>query len=154
MTTALGTNRIEKTVDLRAGVDRVWRALTDHEEFGEWFKVKIDGPFIVDTLSTGHFTFDGCGDIKWTSFIKDMKAPHYFAFTWHPYAVETDADYSKEPQTLVEFKLKEIENGTRLTVTETGFDALPAERRPIALRMNTGGWEEQMRNIKDYLENK
>lgn len=154
MTTTSSTDRIEKTVNLRAGIDRVWRALTDHEEFGEWFRVKIDGPFIVGSASTGRFTFDGCGDTRWTSFIKDMKAPHYFSFTWHPYAVEAETDYAKEPQTLVEFKLEEIESGTRLTVIETGFDALPAERQPIALRMNTGGWEEQMRNIKEYLESK
>ena len=83
-----------------------------------------------------------------------MKARHYFSFTWHPYAVEAETDYAKEPQTLVEFKLEEIESGTKLTVIETGFDALPAERQPIALRMNTGGWEEQMRNIKEYLESK
>jgi uncharacterized protein YndB with AHSA1/START domain len=138
MTTTSSTDRIEKTVNLRAGIDRVWRALTDHEEFGEWFRVNIDG----------------CGDTRWTSFIKDMKAPHYFSFTWHPYAVEAETDYAKEPQTLVEFKLEEIESGTKLTVIETGFDALPAERQPIALRMNTGGWEEQMRNIKEYLESK
>ncbi len=82
-----------------------------------------------------------------------MKAPSYFAFTWHPYAVDHSIDYSKEPPTLVEFRLEPIEAGTRLTVIESGFDALPAERRPLALRMNEGGWEEQVGNIKRHAEN-
>lgn len=82
-----------------------------------------------------------------------MHAPDYFAFTWHPYAVDPDTDYSSEPPTLVEFRLQPIETGTRLTVTESGFDALPAERKPIALRMNEGGWEEQVGNIKRHVEN-
>ncbi len=146
------TDRIEKTVDIRAGIDRVWRALTDHEEFGTWFQVRIEGPFIVGTRSLGHTTYPGFEHVRWEAFIKDMHAPDYFAFTWHPYAVEPDTDYSSEPPTLVEFRLQPIETGTRLTVTESGFDALPAERRPLALRMNDGGWEEQVGNIKRHAE--
>src|SRR5690606_4648368 len=147
------TDRIEKTVDIRAGIDRVWRALTDHEEFGSWFQVKIEGPFIVGTRSLGRTTYPGFEHVRWEAFIKDMRAPDYFAFTWHPYAVDPDTDYSSEPPTLVEFRLQPIETGTRLTVTESGFDALPAERKPIALRMNNGGWEEQVGNIKRHVEN-
>ncbi|WP_273794772.1 SRPBCC family protein [Brucella intermedia] len=153
MTVESNTDRIVKTVDIRAGIDRVWRALTDHEEFGSWFQVKLDGPFIVGTRSTGHITYPGFEHEPWESFIKETKAPSYFAFTWHPYAVDHSIDYSKEPPTLVEFKLEPIEAGTRLTVIESGFDALPAERRPLALRMNEGGWEEQVGNIKRHAEN-
>ncbi len=152
MTLASTTDRIEKTVDIRAGIDRVWRALTDHDEFGSWFRVKIDGPFVVGTASTGHITYPGFEHVRWESFVKDMEAPNYSAFTWHPYAIEPDVDYSKEPPTLVEFKLEPIENGTRLTVVESGFDALPAERQPLALRMNDGGWQEQVGNIKAHVE--
>jgi uncharacterized protein YndB with AHSA1/START domain len=152
MTVASKTDRIEKTVDIRAGIDRVWRALTDHDEFGSWFRVKLDGPFIVGEASTGHITYPGFEHMRWESIVKDMKAPNYFAFTWHPYAVEPDVDYSKEPPTLVEFKLEPIDSGTRLTVVESGFDALPAERQPLALRMNDGGWQEQVGNIKAHVE--
>ncbi len=152
MTVANKTDRIEKTVDIRAGIDRVWRALTDHDEFGSWFRVKLDGPFIVGAASTGHITYPGFEHVRWESVVKDMKVPNYFAFTWHPYAVEPDVDYSKEPPTLVEFKLEPIESGTRLTVVESGFDALPAERQPLALRMNDGGWQEQVGNIKAHVE--
>lgn len=152
MTVASSTDRIEKSIDIRAGIDRVWRALTDHDEFGSWFRVKLDGPFIVGAASTGHITSPGFEHVRWESFVRDMKSPNYFAFTWHPYAIEPDVDYSKEPPTLVEFKLEPIESGTRLTVVESGFDALPAERQPLALRMNDGGWQEQVGNIKAHVE--
>ncbi len=148
------TDRIVKSVDLRADINRVWRALTDHEEFGTWFQVKLDGPFIAGTPSTGHISYPGFEHLRWEAFVKAMEAPHYFAFTWHPYAVEPNTDYSQEPPTLVEFRLEALETGTRLTVSESGFDALPARRLPLAYRMNEGGWEEQMGNIKAYLDRK
>lgn len=145
------TDRIEKTIELDAPMDRVWRALTDHAEFGEWFRVRLDGPFVPGETSRGHITYPGYEHVPWKAEIKAMEKPYYFAFTWHPYAVDPDVDYSGEPQTLVEFHLKETARGTRLTVTETGFDALPDHRKPDALRMNEGGWAEQMRNIEAHV---
>jgi uncharacterized protein YndB with AHSA1/START domain len=81
-----------------------------------------------------------------------MEKPRLFAFTWHPYAIDPDRDYSDEPQTRVEFRLTPDGGGTRLVVTESGFDSIPAERRDEALRMNTGGWEAQVGNIKAHAE--
>jgi uncharacterized protein YndB with AHSA1/START domain len=146
------TDRIEKTIDLKAPVERVWRALTDHTEFGTWFRVKLDGPFVPGEVSTGHITYPGYEHIKWNARVKAMESPRYFALTWHPYAVDPDVDYSGETPTLVEFWLEPIATGTRLTVTESGFDALPPHRRPDALRMNTQGWEGQMKNIQAHVE--
>jgi hypothetical protein len=80
-----------------------------------------------------------------------MERPTLFAFTWHPYAVEPDVDYGAEPPTRVEFRLAPTASGTRLTVTESGFDALPAHRRDLAFRMNDGGWDAQMRNIEAHV---
>lgn len=146
------TNEIEKTIDLKAPVERVWRALTDHEEFGAWFRVKVDGPFEPGGLSTGRITIPGFEHVKWEATIVAMEAPAYFAYRWHPYAVDPDVDYSGEPTTLVEFRLEAAGGGTRLTVTESGFEALPDHRRPDALRMNTGGWEAQLKNVKAHVE--
>jgi uncharacterized protein YndB with AHSA1/START domain len=146
------SDRIEKTVEMDAPIERVWRALTDHAEFGEWFRVKLDGPFVPGEVSTGHITYPGYEHVKWHAKVKAMEAPRRFSFTWHPYAVDPDVDYSQEPPTLVEFRLEATAKGTRLTVTESGFDALPPHRRPDALRMNEGGWAEQMRNIKAHVE--
>lgn len=147
------TNRVEKTVELNAPVERVWRALTDHNEFGEWFRVKLDGPFVPGSTSRGHITYPGYEHLKWEAEIKRMDAPRYFSFTWHPYAIEPDVDYSGETPTLVEFRLEPTaKEKTRLTVAESGFDALPDHRRPDALRMNDNGWSVQMKNIQAHVE--
>ncbi len=146
------TDRIQKTVDLDAPVERVWRAISDHKEFGAWFRVSLDGPFRVGETSTGHITYPGYEHLKWESRVVAIDPPRLLSFTWHPYAIDPEADYSSEPSTLVEFRLEPIGQGTRLTVTESGFDALPPGRRDEALRSNEGGWEEQMRNIRAHVE--
>ena len=148
------TDRIEKRIELKAPVARVWRALTDHREFGEWFRVKIDGPFVPGDVSRGNVTYPGYEHLKWEAVVKAMEPERLFSFTWHPAAVDPKMDYSKEPQTLVEFRLEKTADGTRLTVTESGFDKIPAGRRPEAFRMNEGGWAEQMKNIERYLASK
>lgn len=145
-------DQIEKSVDLHADIERVWTALTDYQQFGAWFRVKLDGPFAADTASTGHITYPSYEHIKWQSHIRQLRRPDYFSFTWHPFAVEPDVDYSGETPTLVEFKLARIPDGTQLVVTESGFSKLPVERQTVAREMNEGGWEEQMRNIRDYLQ--
>jgi uncharacterized protein YndB with AHSA1/START domain len=146
-------DRIEKHIELKAPVARVWRALTDYREFGEWFRVKLDGPFVPGEASTGHITYTGYEHLKWNATIKAMEPERLFSFTWHPYAVDPDADYSAEPPTLVEFKLEPTPaGGTMLTVVESGFSKIPAGRRAEAFRMNEGGWAEQMKNIAAHVD--
>jgi uncharacterized protein YndB with AHSA1/START domain len=144
-------NTIVKRVELKAPLSRVWRALTDYREFGEWFRVKLDQPFAVDKESTGYITYPGYEHIKWHAVVKEMRAERLFSFTWRPYAVDPKMDYSKETPTLVEFQLQETATGTLLVVTESGFDNVPASRRLEALRMNEGGWTEQVKNIEQYV---
>lgn len=146
------TDHIEKSIEIKAPIERVWQALIDHRQFGEWFRVKLDGPFVAGQVSTGHITYPGYEHIKWEATIKEIAAPHRLSLTWHPYAIDPDVDYSKETPTLVEFRLESAAGGTRVTVTESGFDKVPAHRMPEALRMNEGGWEEQVKNIKAYVE--
>lgn len=146
------TDRIEKSIDIAAPLERVWRALTDFEEFGAWFRVRLDGPFAVGELSLGRITYPGYEHVKWQARVVAMEAPTLFAFTWPPNAVDPDRDYSDEAWIRVEFRLEPAGGGTRLTVVESGFDRLPAERRDEALRMNEAGWEEQVRNVKAHVE--
>ena len=145
------TDRIEKTVLLRAPRSRVWRALTRHEEFGTWFRVKLDGPFVVGKRVTGRVTYPGYEHVRFEAVVERMEAEERFSYRWHPYAVDPKLDYSKEPMTLVDFRLEDEDGGTRLTVVESGFDAIPAGRRDEAFRMNTGGWEAQMENIERHV---
>lgn len=144
-------NRIERRIELKAPVSRVWRAVTDHREFGEWFRVKLDGPFVPGQVSTGHITYPGYEHLKWAAVVQKMEPERLFSFTWHPYAVDAEKDYSNETPTLVEFRLEKTASGTLLTVSETGFDKIPEDRRLDAFRMNQGGWAEQAKNIESYV---
>jgi uncharacterized protein YndB with AHSA1/START domain len=144
-------NRIEKRIELKAPISRVWRALTDYREFGEWFRVKLDGPFVPGQVSRGQVTYPGYEHLRWEAVVQKMEPERVFSFTWHPYAVDTKIDYSKETPTLVEFSLQKTASGTLLLLTESGFDKIPAERRLEAFRMNDGGWAEQMKNIEKHV---
>ena len=147
-------DRIEKRIELKAPVARVWRALTDYREFGEWFRVKIEGPFVPGEVSRGHITYPGYEHLQWEAMVKAMEPERLFSFTWHPYAVDPKMDYSAEPQTLVEFRLEKTAQGTLLLVTESGFDGIPAGRRAEAFLRNDGGWAEQTKNIERYVAEK
>jgi uncharacterized protein YndB with AHSA1/START domain len=144
-------DRIEKSVELKAPISRVWRALTDYREFGEWFQVKLDGPFAPGQVSSGWLTYPGYEHLKWEAVVQKMEPEHLFSYTWHPYAVDPNVDYSQEPPTLVEFRLKEIPSGTLLVVTETGFDKIFSHRRAEAFRGNDSGWAQQLQSIERYV---
>ena len=147
-------NQIEKKIELKAPASRVWRALTDYREFGEWFRVKLDGPFVPGEVSTGYFTWPGYEHLKWQAVVQEMDPEQYFSYTWHPYALDPNVDYSLETPTLVEFRLEKTPTGTLLVVTESGFDDIPAERRDEAFRKNDGGWAQQVKNIETYVADK
>jgi uncharacterized protein YndB with AHSA1/START domain len=144
-------DRIEKRIELAAPVSRVWRALTDHREFGEWFRVKLNGPFVPGQVSRGHMTYPGYEHLKWEAVVQKMEPERLFSFTWHPYAVDPKMDYSNEMPTLVEFRLEKTASGTLLVLTESGFDKISSNRRLEAFPKNDGGWTQQMKNIESYV---
>lgn len=144
-------DRIEKRVELKAPVSRVWQALTNHEEFGDWFGVKLAGDFAQGQAARGRILHPGFEHVAWEAVVQRMKPERLFSFTWHPYAIEAGVDYSKESPTLVEFRLEPMPDGTSLTFTESGFGKVPEHRRAEAYEMNKGGWSEQAKNIEAYL---
>ena len=148
-------DRIEKRIALKAPVSRVWRALTDYREFGEWFRVKLEGPFAPGQVSRGYITHPGYEHVKWEAVIRKMDPERLFSFTWsHPKSLDKatySPDYSKEPTTLVEFSLEKTASGTLLVLMESGFDKLPSDRRLEAFRRNDGGWTQQMKNIEAHV---
>lgn len=145
------TNSIEKRIELKAPVARVWRAITDPSEFGAWFRVKLHGPFVAGKPTEGQLTYPGYEHLPWRVVVQRIEPQKLFSFTWHPYAIDPKVDYSKETPTLVEFRLEPIAVGTLLIVTESGFDKVPADRRAEAFRMDEGGWTQQMKNIEDHV---
>ncbi len=146
------TDRIERQILLKAPVSRVWRALSNAEEFGGWFGVALKGKvFAPGQRTQGQITYPGYEHLVFDVLVERVEPQRLLSWRWHPAAVEPNVDYSREPSTLVVFTLKEVEDGTLLTVVESGFDSLPAERRLEAFRMNSGGWDAQVQNIEKHV---
>jgi uncharacterized protein YndB with AHSA1/START domain len=158
----MNMDRIEKEVVLRAPLARVWQAISNADEFGQWFGVRFDGPFVEGAAVTGVITrtavdedvaraqepHAGKSD-TWQ--IVAIEPQRRLAFRWHPYAVESGADYAQEPTTLVEFTLAETHDGVLLRIVESGFDKIPADRRVAAFEANSEGWAAQTELVRKYL---
>jgi uncharacterized protein YndB with AHSA1/START domain len=146
------TDRIERRILLKAPRARVWRALANAEEFGRWFGVRLEGQtFAPGQRARGQSTYPGYEHIVVEVWIERVEPEKLLSWRWHPAAIEPDVDYSAEPTTLVVFELEDAEGGTLLSVVESGFDNIPPHRRLNAFRMNSGGWEEQMKNIEQHV---
>ncbi len=145
------TDRIVKTVELKATVSRVWRALADHNEFGQWFRVKLDGPFKPGAVSTGKMTFPGYEHYPWLAVVERMEHERLLSFRWHDFDESSGVDVSEQPTMLVEFRLEPTPDGTRLTITESGFESIAGPRRLEVLRDNTEGWNIQANNIANHV---
>ena len=158
----MSTDRIGKKILLRAPRKRIWHALSDSTEFGTWFGMKFDGPFVPGAVVRGVIVgtkvnaevakaqkeYEGMsGEIT----IERIEPERLFSFRWHPFAVERGVDYSAEPTTLIVFTLEETPDGVLLTVTESGFDQIPLERRSKAFTANEQGWTMVLKLIEEYL---
>jgi uncharacterized protein YndB with AHSA1/START domain len=71
-------DRIEKRIELKAPVSRVWRALTDCREFGKWFRVKLEGPFVLGQVSRGYITYPGYEHVKWEAVVQKIEPERLF----------------------------------------------------------------------------
>lgn len=156
------SDRIEKRLVLHAPLERVWRAVSEAKRFGTWFGVELDGEFAAGTRLIGRIAptrvdpevarlqqpYSG---FPFEFHIERIEPMRLFSFHWHPYAVDRRVDYSAEPMTLVEFRLEEVAQGTLLTITESGFDRIPLERRAKAFTSNEAGWTHQLKLIDKYL---
>lgn len=156
-------DRIEKHVTLNAPLLRVWQAISEAREFGAWFGVAFDGPFVAGMRVTGRITPTTVDPAvaalqephtgkPFDITIDRIEPPRLFAFRWHPFAIDPLVDYASEPTTLVTFELSEVEGGTHLVISESGFDRIPLERRAAAFTANEGGWSHQARLIERYLQ--
>jgi len=149
------TDRIERKIVLKAPLARVWRAISDAGEFGDWFGVALKGQhFVAGQRARGSITYPGYEHIIFDVDVVEVVPEQLLSFRWHPYPADPNYDYSQEATTLVEFKLSEIDGGTLVKVVESGFDQVPVARRLEAFRMNSGGWDGQMKNIEQYVSAK
>ena len=154
-------DRIEKEIFLRAPRSRVWRAISDSAEFGKWFRIQFDGPFVPGKAVQARLVAQpewreaplklDLAKLKFEFHVEKIEPESLFSYRWHPAAIDVEADYSSEPHTLVTFTLEDAPGGTRLRVSESGFHALPAARRAYAFGLNESGWAEQVRRIEAYV---
>jgi uncharacterized protein YndB with AHSA1/START domain len=150
--TSTSSDRIEKNVVLKAPRSRVWRAISDSNEFGQWFQIALEGPFEAGARVGFTITTPGKYEgVKGVFVMGRVEPENFLSFRWHPYGIEPNVDYSKEPMTLVTFELSDVKEGTALRIVESGFDAIPESRRALAYRMNDGGWTQQLENIARYV---
>jgi uncharacterized protein YndB with AHSA1/START domain len=145
------SDRIEKHFQVSAKRSRVWRAISDAGEFGTWFGMKLDRPFAPGATVLGRLTIPGYEHVTLEILVEKMEPEGYFSYRWHPYPMNPAIDYTAEPTTLVEFKLEEAAGGTAVTITESGFDRLPASRRAEAFRMNDAGWAGQSKKLANHV---
>lgn len=153
MSTVLDSNQIERQILINAPRERVWQALTNAEQFGRWFGAKLDGQqFVVGQRTRGQITICNYEHVWFDAVIERIEPQKVFSYRWHPYAIDPAVDYDREEPTLVTFTLRDAaNNGTLLTVVESGFDKVPPQRRLEAFRMNHRGWEAQLNNIAEYV---
>ncbi len=146
------TDRIEREIVLKAPLSRVWRALSNAEEFGDWFGVALKGKtFAAGERVAGQITHPGYEHVVFDVLIERLEPERLLTFRWHPNAIDPAVEYSQEPTTLVEFELKEVEGGTLLRLVESGFDNVPVSRRFEAFRENSAGWDFQMQSIEKHV---
>jgi uncharacterized protein YndB with AHSA1/START domain len=148
----IATDAIEKEIVVHAPRAKVWRAIADSREFGKWFGAEMQEPFVAGQCAHGRITYPGYEHLTLEMQVERIEPERLFSFRWHPYAIDPQVDYSAEPTTRVVFELEEIAAGTRIKVTESGFDQIPLARRAEAFRMNAQGWAEQVRNIARHVE--
>jgi uncharacterized protein YndB with AHSA1/START domain len=146
------TDRIERKVLIKAPRTRVWRALSDAGEFGDWFGVNFKGKtFVAGKHVQGKITYPGYEHLTMDVLIERIVPEQLLSWRWHPAAIDPKVDYSQELTTLVEFELRDVDGDTMLTVVESGLDKIPLARRADVFRMNSSGWDEQMENIKKHV---
>jgi uncharacterized protein YndB with AHSA1/START domain len=146
------TDRIEKQLTIRAPRSRVWRAISDRTEFGSWFGVRLPaGTFAAGENVSGNITYPGYEHLLMEIELVEVVPEERLSYRWHPYAIDPAVDYSSEPRTLVTFTLRDVAEGTHLTIVESGFDQIPLQRREEAFRMNDRGWTEQLLNIEGHV---
>jgi uncharacterized protein YndB with AHSA1/START domain len=144
-------DRIEKRILIHAPRARVWQALANAEQFGEWFGVQLNGSFAPGVRLQGKIKHPGYEHVPFVITIERMEPERLLSWRWHPNAIDPQADYSAEPTTLVVFELADAPEGTVLTVVESGFDGIPLGRRLEAYRGNEQGWSIQVKAIEKYV---
>ena len=146
--------RIDRTVEIAAPPERVWRALTDPRELSAWFQVTIDGEIRAGNEVWMTSTHKGYEGQRFAVEFVELTPPRRMVWRWHPGAVDPAVDYSREARTTVTFTLEVAGRGTRLSMAETGFDEITLARRAAVYKDNNQGWDEVLQQLRTHVETK
>jgi uncharacterized protein YndB with AHSA1/START domain len=147
-------DRVDRSIEINAPLDRVWRALTTAKDIAAWFQVTIEGEIGPGKEAWMTSQYPGHTGQRFLVRFKEMTPNKRFVWEWHPGAVDPAVDYSREPWTTVTFTLEPVGAGTRLSVAETGFNQISLARRAKVFQDNTQGWTEVIVWIQKYAEAK
>jgi len=145
--------RIDRSIDLAASPERVWRALTTAAELSAWFQVAIEGDIAVGKEVWMTSVHPNHANARFKVRFIDLSSPRRMVWQWHPGEVDPNFDYNTEAETTVTFDLEPTAQGTRLTVSETGFDRISLARRAKVYRDNANGWAEVLVWLQKHVEN-
>jgi len=159
----MNTDRIEKKIVLKAPREKVWRAISDSRQFGAWFGADLDGPFVAGEWLTGRIAptrmdpeiaklQEPHAGMPFAFHVDGVESHRRISFRWHPYPLAQAADLAREPMTTITFELEDADKGTRVTITESGFDQLEAARRDAAHAANDAGWDHQLRLLRKFVD--
>jgi uncharacterized protein YndB with AHSA1/START domain len=142
-------DKIERAMDFPFPPERVWRAVTRPQELSKWFgdRVYMD-PEIGSEIV---IEWDEYGQVS--GVVEAFEPPRRFAFRWRAHGIDPGVPLASDNSTLVTFTVEPTIDGARLNVVETGFSGLPAALRATAYRENERGWEVELSELVDYLDN-
>jgi uncharacterized protein YndB with AHSA1/START domain len=144
--------RIDRTIEIQAPPERVWRALTNAKELATWFQVSIEGDIAPGNEVWMTSMSKGYAGVRFRVLFVEMTPPKRFVWQWHPGAVDPNVDYSSEPRTTVTFTLEPSGRGTRVSLAETGFNEVSLARRAKVFGDNSQGWTTVLVWLSNYAE--
>lgn len=150
MSPTTGSSRLERSISIPAPRARVWRAIAEIAEFSAWFRVKAEGEFAPGARVRMTSTHPGFENVVFWVAIEEVAPQAGLRWRWHPGAAQPP-EGSNAPATVVAFQLADEHGGTRVTVSESGFEALPEDRRAAQYEENARGWEYQLSELSRYI---
>ena len=133
-----GADRIVVNAQIGAPCDSVWRALTEEERIAQWWGGYVSLDARPGGRLTERWTDDGGREVITSGEVVRLAAPRMLDLTW------ADDDDDWDGSTRVLFQLAQAADATRLTLTHSGWEALPAPSRESVIREHASGWSRHM----------
>jgi uncharacterized protein YndB with AHSA1/START domain len=139
---------ITRTLILKAPLDKAWNAIATPEGFHGWFSAKVEGDWKEGEAVLLRWPSGNANEIR----LNKIQPKSLFVYQWHPGEYNKLDAYPESELTTITMRLREVPDGTELSLVESGFENVSEDRRLKVLGLNTEGWEEELENIRKYVE--